>query len=129
MAGKVEFEQPFWQLDRTRAGGLEREQAQRHDLGETDVLGELELAAVPVKVGHLRSVQVVGETIRGEQSLLKAVPVAELDERFGGGEPELEAIPRTPSQVVGQLLALEVHGGQLLVCDAAAWCGPGVNRG
>ena len=77
------------------------------------MLGHLVLALVLVQVRDLHPLQVV-EPLAGQQALVQAVPVAELDEvRVRQAEFEAEGPLGPLGDVVGELVALEVEGRDL----------------
>ena len=70
--------------------------------------------AVVLEVARVHALQVVLEALPGQQALLQAVPVAELDEG-GVRQRQLVAVGALGllREVVGQLVALEVERRQL----------------
>ncbi len=80
MARVVHVEERLGQPDLAAPGLFERDERQRVVQNERDVPGQLVLASVLVQVRHIHSLQVQVEPFAGQQPLLQAVPVAELDE-------------------------------------------------
>ena len=114
VAGAVEVVPVLGDLHEAFAVGTQLLERDRVQDTQRDVGSELVLAPVLVEPRRLHPVEIVTEALAGDEPLLQAVPVAELDERrVGLGQLELPRLLGALGDRIGQLIGLEVDGRHL----------------